>query len=100
MNLPGHIHPRYEEVNVGMRVKFRCQVQKMKQTPKYDVSWIFSNDPIYGKISGRHKENLLIPNAALHNNGFYTCTSHKKGVDGYGYDFIATAELRVFGKSM
>ena len=102
MNLPDYIFPIYEEVNVSESVKFRCLVQKMKQTPKYEVSWIFNNDEgnFYGKLSGRHNEHFLIPNAALLHNGFYTCTGHGKDQNGYGFDFIATAELRVFGKPM
>ena len=102
MNLPDYIYPRHKEVKVGEFVKFRCVVYKMKQTPKYEVSWIFNDDEgkSYGILSGRLNEIFLIPNAALLHNGFYTCTGHGKDADGYGLDFIATAELRVFGKSM
>ena len=102
MNLPDYIYPKYKEVNVGENVKFSCVVQKMKRTPKYEVSWIFNDDEgkSYGILSGRLNENFLIPNVALLHNGFYTCTGHTKDELRFGFDFIATAELRVFGKSM
>ena len=102
MNIPDYIFPKYEEVIVGESVKFRCLVQKTKQTPKYVVSWIFNDDEgnFYGKLRGRLNENFVISKASLIHNGFYTCTGHTKDMYGFGFDFIATAELRVFGKPM